>query len=120
MTHRYPVTSYAATDRPLSAESLEKVFRRSGDQSFTLRALHTGTLPAVVVPPSELNAVRREFYGAIAGALGAGQTRTRSEHLRQAQAELLPPHRSALRPSRSSALAWARRATCTCCAIPGR
>ena len=100
MSHRYPVSSYVATDRPLSAESLEKVFRRSGDQPFTLRALHAGTLPAVVVPPSELNAVRREFYGAIAAALGAGQSRTRSERLRQAQAELLPaaPVRPAAKP----------------------
>ncbi|MCM2266129.1 MAG: U32 family peptidase, partial [Desulfuromonadales bacterium] len=89
LTRRYPISSYAASDRPLSAESLEKVFRRTGETPFNLVALHAGTLPAVVVPPSELNAVRREFYGELAGELGAGKTRARAERLRQAQAELL-------------------------------
>jgi putative protease len=91
LTRRYRVTSYAATERPLSAASLEKIFRRSGDQPFTLHTLHTGALPAVVVPPSELNTVRREFYAAIAEALGAGQARTRRERLQQAQADLIAP-----------------------------
>jgi putative protease len=98
LTRRYPVTSYVATERPLSAASLDKVFRRSGDLPFTLGALHTGPLPAVVIPPSQLNAVRRDFFSALADALGAGQARTRGERLRQAQADLLaaaPPNPSA-------------------------
>lgn len=100
LTRRYPISSYAASDRPLSAESLEKVFRRTGETPFTLAALHVGTLPAVVVPPSELNAVRREFYGELAGELGAGKAKARAERLRQAQAELLTaaPLHPAARP----------------------
>jgi len=90
LNRRYPVSSYPASDRPLSAESLEKVFRRTGETPFTLSALHVGALPAVVVPPSELNAVRRKFYAELTGELGAGKTRARAEQLRQARAELLP------------------------------
>lgn len=89
LTRHYPLTSYPASDRPLSVETLEKVFRRTGATPFTLAALQTGTLPAVVVPPSELNTVRREFYDALALELGAGKARARAERLRQAQAELL-------------------------------
>lgn len=89
LTRRFPITSYPASDRPLSAESLEKVFSRTGETPFTLGALHAGVLPAVVVPPSELNAVRRTFYDELAGELGAGKIRARAERLRQAQAELL-------------------------------
>jgi putative protease len=90
LTRRYPLTSYPASDRPLSPGSLEKVFRRTGETPFTLDALHVGTLPAVVIPPSELNAVRRDFYGELASALGAGRDRTRAVHRQQALADLLP------------------------------
>ncbi|MHB8709533.1 MAG: DUF3656 domain-containing U32 family peptidase [Desulfuromonadales bacterium] len=95
LTRRYPITSYPASDRPLSAESLDKIFRRTGETPFTLGVLHADALPAVVVPPSELNAVRRQFYDELAGELGAGKIQARTERLRQAQAELLaaaPPH----------------------------
>jgi putative protease len=90
LTRRYPVSSYPASDRPLTAESLEKVFRRTGETPFTLGALTTGELPAVVVPPSELNAVRREFYGELAGTVGAGRDRTRTARRQQALADLAP------------------------------
>jgi putative protease len=90
LTRRYPVASYPASDRPLSTASLDKVFRRTGDTPFTLGSLQTGTLPGVVVPPSALNNVRRQFYDELAGELGAGKARLRAERLRQAQAELLP------------------------------
>jgi putative protease len=91
LTRRYPLTVYPASDRPLSGESLEKVFRRTGETPFTLEALHAGTLPAVVVPPSELNDVRRKFYGELAAELGAGNARQRAERLRRAHADLLLP-----------------------------
>lgn len=90
LSRRFPLTSYPASDRPLSRESLEKVFRRTGETPFALAALHVDTLPAIVIPPSELNAVRREFYGELAGALGAGRDRIKAVHRQQALAALLP------------------------------
>ncbi|TLM65311.1 MAG: U32 family peptidase [Deltaproteobacteria bacterium] len=89
LTRRYPVSSYPASDRPLSADSLAKVFGRTGDTPFTLGTLHTGVLPAVVVPPSELNAVRRQFYLELAAAFDVGREQARSGRLAQARADLL-------------------------------
>jgi putative protease len=90
LTRRYPVNSFPASDRPLSAESLDKVFRRTGEAPFTLGSLRTGLLPAVVVPPSELNAVRRDFYGELTVELRRSRAEIRAVRLRQALAELLP------------------------------
>lgn len=90
LTRRYPVSSYPATERPLSPDSLAKVFARSGELPVALGRLRTGALPAVVVPPSELNKVRRDFYGELAALCGAGQASTRAERLERALAELLP------------------------------
>lgn len=90
LTRRYPISSYPASDRPLAAASLEKVFRRTGETPFTLGELQASGLPAIVVPPSELNTVRREFYAELASELGAGRSRARAERLRLALADLLP------------------------------
>lgn len=90
VSRRYPVTSYAASERPLDTAILEKTFARSGDLPCALGTLHCGPLPAIVIPPSELNAVRRTFYAEVAAALAGGAARRREERLRQARAELLP------------------------------
>jgi putative protease len=90
LTRRYPLTCYPASERPLSVASLEKVFRRSGELPVALGALQAGSLPAVVIPPSELNGVRRAFYEELAGALGAGRDRSKAERLQKALADLLP------------------------------
>jgi U32 family peptidase len=90
LTRRYPMTGFPATERPLEAETLEKVFRRSGDAPFRLTSFRAGPLPPVVVPPSELNAIRRAFYQELTDLLGAGRHRVRATALQQAQADLLP------------------------------
>jgi len=90
LTRRYPVSSFPAADRPLAVASLEKVFRRSGEAPLALGTLHTGRLPAVVVPPSELNAVRRDFYAELTAEFGRGQAMGRSQRLQEARAGLLP------------------------------
>jgi putative protease len=90
VTRRYPVNSYPASDHPLSAVSLEKVFRRTGEAPFVLGALQTGLLPEVVVPPSELNSVRRDFFAALAATLGRSRANVKGERLQQALADLLP------------------------------
>jgi putative protease len=90
LTRRYPLTCYPASERPLSVASLEKVFRRSGELPVALGTLQTGLLPTVVVPPSELNGVRRAFYDELVEVFGVGQERRKASRLQQALADLLP------------------------------
>lgn len=58
----FAITSHAAEKRPLEQATLEKVFRQCGEHPFTLSGFSCGQLPAVVIPPSELKAIRRRFY----------------------------------------------------------
>ncbi|HXV22402.1 MAG TPA: U32 family peptidase [Desulfuromonadales bacterium] len=86
----YPVETFAASDRPLSAETLRGVFARTADEPFQLAELSAPELPAVVIPPSRLKEVRRDFYRALAQAVATRQKTVQEEHRRQALADLLP------------------------------
>lgn len=86
----YPVTSYPASDSPLSAETLRGVFGRSGGEALTLENLTTGELPPVIIPPSRLKEIRREFFRDLAQAYARRQQSRRRQRLDQALAALLP------------------------------
>jgi putative protease len=86
----YPVETFAASDRPLSAETLRGVFARTADEPFQLAELSAAELPPVVIPPSRLKEVRRDFYRALSQAVAARQKSLQEEHRRQALADLLP------------------------------
>ncbi len=86
----YPVETFPATDRPLSAEVMAKVFGKTGQAPFSLGRLQCGALPAVVLPLSRLNAVRREFYEELETLVTARVHAARTEHRRQAMADLVP------------------------------
>ncbi len=86
----YPVETFAASDRPLNAETLRGVFARTAGEPFQLAELAVAELPPVVIPPSRLKDVRRDFYRGLAQAVAARQKSARDEHRRQAMAELLP------------------------------
>jgi putative protease len=90
LEHRYPVETFAASDRPLSAETLRGVFARTADEPFQLAELSVADLPPVVIPPSRLKEVRRDFYRALAQTVAARQKTVQEEHRRQALADLLP------------------------------
>ncbi len=89
-TRHYTVESFPAKDRPLSHEVLAKVFGKTGQLPLTLGRLECGPLPAVVLPLSRLNAVRREFYQELAGLVEGRQHEARTAHRRQAMADLVP------------------------------
>jgi putative protease len=55
-----------------------------------LRNLTTGPLPPVVIPPSRLKEVRRQFYQTVCQNLGNAGSHSRREHLRGALDSLLP------------------------------
>jgi len=90
LTRSYPVESFPATERPLDEAVLQKVFAKTGQTPFQLGRLRCGSLPAVVIRPSELNAVRREFYQELEQVITEFQLQARTEHRRQAMAALLP------------------------------
>ncbi len=90
LAHHYTVESFPAKDRPLSHEVLAKVFGKTGQLPLTLGSLECGPLPAVVLPLSRLNAIRREFYQELAGLLEDCQHEARTAHRRQAMADLVP------------------------------
>ena len=86
----YPVETFAASDRPLSAETLRGVFARTADEPFQLAKLSAAELPAVVIPPSRLKEVRRDFYRALTQTVEEERKTHRETHRRQALSDLLP------------------------------
>ena len=86
----YEVKSFPATDRPLSHGVLAKVFGKTGPLPLTLGQLTCGELPAVVLPLSRLNAIRREFYQELVEHLEERRHAARTDHRRQAMADLAP------------------------------
>ena len=62
MTRTYPVDGFPAREKPLSKEILAGVFQRSGDTPFELGRLDCASFPPLVIPPSRLKAIRRDFY----------------------------------------------------------
>ena len=90
LARHYTVESFPAKERPLSHEVLAKVFGKTGQLPLTLGRLECGPLPAVVLPLSRLNAVRREFYQELADLVAGLQHEARTDHRRQAMADLAP------------------------------
>jgi putative protease len=86
----YEVPVFPATESPLTAETLQAVFERSGKQSLVLGNLTTGSLPPVVIPPSRLKEVRRQFYQTVCQKLSEDRSQIRQEHKQTALDSLLP------------------------------
>jgi len=58
----YQVEMIPANKTPLNKEILHKVFSQTGVKTLTLENLQVGELPLVVIKPSRLKEIRREFY----------------------------------------------------------
>jgi len=86
----WPVESSVATENPLSAATLERIFRATGNAPFVLAGLSCSKLPPVVIPPSRLKAIRRAFYAELTEAFSRRRQNLAQEHRRQALADLLP------------------------------
>ena len=85
----YPVAGYPAREQPLSGDVLAQVFRRTGDTPFELASLQCAPLPPLVIPPSRLKEIRRDFYRALAERL-AEKRQDPADQRRQALRALLP------------------------------
>jgi len=90
VTKTYTVESYPAEERPLSAEALTKVFAKGGNEGIILAQLETTELFPVVIPPSRLKEIRRDFYGMVKGAFTDQSMQLRKDHKRAAHSALLP------------------------------
>ena len=86
----YTVESFPATERPLSAETLTKVFAKGGNEGIILAHLETTDLHPVVIPPSRLKEIRRDFYADVKAAYSGQALHLRSEQKKLAHAALLP------------------------------
>lgn len=62
MSKDYPVEMIAAQKSPLSSQTLWKVFGRTGYPELSLIELGAVNLPPVVIKPSRLKEIRRNFY----------------------------------------------------------
>ena len=58
----YPVEMLLADRSPLTAATLAGVFRRTGHRGLFLKKLVAADLPPVVIKPSRLKEIRRDFY----------------------------------------------------------
>ncbi len=77
----YPVEMQPAERSPLSEETLHKVFCRTGQKQLSLQSLHAPGLPPVVIKPSRLKEIRRDFYENLLPYFLAIQEKQVAEHL---------------------------------------
>lgn len=89
VTREYPVEMIAAQRSPLSVEMLSGVFRQTGDQRLFLQELHAANLPPVVIKPSRLKEIRRDFYKYLLGLICKEQKRQTEERLRKVKEDIL-------------------------------
>lgn len=85
----YEVISYPAESQGLDAAILRKVFAGS-EGALNLGTITAETLPAVVVPPSRLKEIRRDFYAELSRTLTEFRRSERRERFAAATADLLP------------------------------
>jgi U32 family peptidase len=64
---KYPVEMIAAERSPLNEETLLKVFSHTGYPALLLHKLYANDLPPVVIKPSRLKEIRRDFYANLQG-----------------------------------------------------
>lgn len=62
----YQVETVPATHSPLDRQTLLRIFSATGQDSLSLSELVTKVLPPVVIAPSRLKEIRRDFYHALA------------------------------------------------------
>jgi len=87
----FAIETFSAENQPLNSAALQQVFEKTGIRGWHLRSLEAGTLPAVVIPPSRLNEIRREFFREFFQVWQNSREERKRSHLKEALAALLPP-----------------------------
>ncbi|MBN2428494.1 MAG: U32 family peptidase [Deltaproteobacteria bacterium] len=94
LTKTYAVETFGAENQPLKPAALKQVFAKTGNKGWNLNSLETGILPAVVIPPSRLNEIRREFFQEFYRAWQSTREKRKKQHIKEALDALLPASRS--------------------------
>ncbi len=98
----YPVELLSADHSPLTGKTLRQIFTKTGHPGLSLGKLTVGKLPSVVIKPSQLNAIRRDFYQQLADLIVQALQEQRQLQLDKATASLLPrqqPDQNAIPPA---------------------
>jgi putative protease len=90
LRHDYEVEMLPATHSPLNRETLQPTFAKTGQASLKLTKFIALELPPVVIKPSRLNEVRRDFYAALSQQVADAVTAQRAQRLEAVLATLLP------------------------------
>ncbi|MDD5760134.1 MAG: U32 family peptidase, partial [Desulfobulbaceae bacterium] len=90
LTKEYEVEMLPAAHSPLTKETLRPTFVKTGFALIRLEKFAVGALPAVVIKPSRLNEVRRDFYAALNHQVEAALAEQRSKRIADVVAGLLP------------------------------
>lgn len=90
----YPVPVHEASSSPLQVDTLRGVFQQTGKEPFALTEFSSEPLPPVVIPPSRLKELRRDFYRELCQIVERQRQLDRRQHLQQALDDLRPVDRS--------------------------
>jgi len=90
LSRTFEVESFPAERQPLSGETVAKVFAQCGGTPFRLDSWGADPLPPVVIPPSRLKAIRREFFQWLEGEASRPSKPDSPEQRRLALNSLLP------------------------------
>lgn len=73
LTRTYPVTTYPAEKSPLNLVTLERNFKKTAHQGLQLAGISATDLAPVVIKPSELKKIRRDFYAKLSAEIQTEQ-----------------------------------------------
>lgn len=90
LTKDYAVEMLPAAHSPLNRETLHRTFAKTGHAEIVLGRLTVKSLPPVVIKPSRLNEVRRDFYAALGQQVNDTRRQALHQRIAAVQASLLP------------------------------
>jgi len=90
LCQEYEVKMLPAAHSPLNRGTLQPTFAKTGHPALRLGKFEVGALPPVVIKPSRLNEVRRDFYAALSLRIESALAEQRAERIETARATLLP------------------------------
>ncbi len=73
-SQNYEVETYPAQKSPLTLTTLENIFKKTATPELQLNNIQATNLPPVVIKPSRLKGIRREFYSELLTKLHQRQT----------------------------------------------
>lgn len=88
LRREYEVEALPASHSPLSKGTLEQTFGRTGRDNLRLGSLTADELPPVVIRPSRLKEIRRDFYATLSEQVRTRLDGIREERIKRVQATL--------------------------------